>query len=321
MIDWILFSLIVTFSVAGVHVITKKDVGITHTIDFTRSIYTFVFLFSLPFALTISFDIPVAYYGVIFIGSLFNLLAVVNLFRVIKYLGVGLAVPLANIELIFTLILGILLFREKLSFIGVMGVITIFIGAYLIEMNGMPLKKRIKKTFSDPLHLYVLSSALFYSLSSLVDRLLVTYMPEITYFSLQPLQYIVIIHFFIFLNFWIIHILSYLFNINNIRNRIIRLVTPGSGKLKYHLKHILRNFRTDKLVVFAALLIVIYRISQIVAISLAPLLIYVIAIKRMSPLVSELIAFKIFKEDNKTLKIISTIIILIGGYLIIYSLM
>ena len=113
-------SLIVMISVALIQVILKKDVGKTHTIDFTRSLYTYAFLFTIPFILFTDFKtIPLEYYEVLFAGSIFNILAVVNLFRAIKYLGIGKAVPLSNLELVITLILSTLIFNETLSIIGI----------------------------------------------------------------------------------------------------------------------------------------------------------------------------------------------------------
>lgn len=303
--NWIILSLIVMISVALIQVILKKDVGKTHTIDFTRSLYTYAFLFTIPFILFTDFKtIPLEYYEVLFAGSIFNILAVVNLFRAIKYLGIGKAVPLSNLELVITLILSTLIFNETLSIIGIIGVLTIFLGAYTLQTGKKTISKRKKRYYS-----YVLLAALFYSLSSLTDRLIMKYLPNILNYQLLGNQYIVLMQGFMFINYWIIYLTyKYYTDIKNHRN-----VKP----LKHYLKI---GLKRDNLIIIGGLIIMIYRLSQALAISTAPALIYVIAIKRMNPLLSEMMAFKLFHETEKMKKLLSTIIIIIGGYIIMYSL-
>lgn len=127
---------------------------------------------------------------------------------------------------------------------------------------------------------------ILYAFSSVIDKFVISF--------ITPTTYILIVHFFICVNFLI----------------LISLFYDGFSGIKHGIRS------AGKLIFLVALFTVTYRFLQIHAVSLA-FVSLVIPIKKLSTLFSTIIGGEMFHEKRLFLRSVISAFMLLGSYLII----
>ncbi|MCK5699152.1 MAG: DMT family transporter, partial [Candidatus Aenigmarchaeota archaeon] len=164
----------------------------------------------------------------------------------------------------------------------------IMAGAYIVEINWQKhsIFEPVKTMFSSRHTRYILLSCLLYAISSICDKWALNYV--------TPITYLLIIQFFIAINFTI----------------LINLFYGGFKDISSGFRH------AGKSIFLIAFLTITYRLLQAWAVSLT-LVSLVVPIKRLSTLFSTLAGGRLFHEKGTKRKAIACIIMLVGAYLII----
>lgn len=139
---WILVSLVSAFLDSVKYLLGKK--GATHAdptlVGWAQWFFGF-FLF-LPFLFLTNNSLPPpAFWAILLFNGALNALASILFWKGLHLSDISLATPLINFTPLFILLIAPLITRELPNFWGFFGVITIVIGAYLLNVN--PKNKKI----------------------------------------------------------------------------------------------------------------------------------------------------------------------------------
>lgn len=170
---WFFYALI-SAVVSGSQSIFKKIVlKKEHTIEFLSIFYVFSFLLLLPFIKNFKM-LDLSLISFILLRSILVIIAIISFTKALKHLSISTAAPLTNFRPLFTLILGLIILGETISFIQVMGVFVILFGSYILDSDGQlknykkPLKDLLKSKYIHFLLLY----ALFISLGEIAAKII-----------------------------------------------------------------------------------------------------------------------------------------------------
>ncbi|WP_429221579.1 EamA family transporter [Methanobacterium oryzae] len=283
-----LFATLSAFFESMKEVFSKKGLK-----DVDEYIITWAFgFFALPFlALPLVFfktpNLGSAFWLALIIGGILNLLATVFHMKSIKKSDLSVTVPLMAFTPLFLLITAPLIIGEYPTLLGIIGVVLIVIGSYVLNFNDK--EKGYLTPFKAMLEEHgprlMLVAAFLLSLSSTVDKIGVL--------NSSPIFWAFSVH--IFTTLTLAPILLY-----EIENHL----KISSTELKILIS----------IGIFSALSI----IFQMTAISLT-LVAYVIAIKRTSIVISVLLGHFIFKEIDIKERLLGASIMIIGVILITLS--
>lgn len=282
---WILFS-ILTALFTSLHSIFGK-LGV-HKTDEYISAWS-VRLFALPLLLPFLFIIEIPtlstkFWQTLIIVSIINLITWIIFMKALKASDISLLLPLSTFTPMFIFITSPLLISESPPILGILGIITIVIGAYILNIKQK--QKRIsdpfKTMFKEKGPRLMLLAAFLWSITATMDKVGVT--------ESSPI-------------FWAISV-----------NLLISiLMTPIILiKSKSYLSQIKEHSKFLFPIGFFHGISIIF---QMAAISLT-FVAYVIAIKRTSVIISALFGYFIFKEENIKERMIGSIIMVIGVLLI-----
>ncbi|MBW6451197.1 MAG: EamA family transporter [DPANN group archaeon] len=203
-------------------------------------------------------------------------------------MNISVVSPLLNFNPAIVAILAFLILGDKLTTIQISGMVILMFGAYLLETKkgNNNFIQTMKKLIALKYIHYLGISFVFYGFSSIIDKFVLGF--------ITPITYIVVIQFFIAINFVI---MIYLFH-----NRMIGIK-----------KGIMR---AGKWIFIVAIFTTSYRLLQSQAISMAYISL-VIPIKKLSTIFSTIIGGEMFHEKHLLKKTIACVVMLVGVYLII----
>ena len=268
----------------------KKILFEIEALLFSFSLFAFVLFFSLPFIFYSEFgSLTLASTGVLFIRSFLGAVSFLFVMLSIKNMEISRALPLLALTPGLVAFFAFIFLNDNLTAIQIGGMFLLLLGTYVLEIKN-------RKNFLEPFmifikskaHHYVAIALLLFTITAITDRALLSkyrFSPE-PYFLIQQLFYLI--------SFSIILIFS--------------------KKGNYNI-NILKNVNIIKWLLLIAILTVLYRYTEILAIKIAPVAL-VLSVKRISIFFAVIIGGKLFKEKELIKKIIASALI-IGGSLLI----
>ncbi len=294
--EWFIFA-IITATLTGFSVLIEKKVLIKENALKFATIFSlfcaFLVLFLVP---QVDFKINLETLVLIYAASVFLTFGIFLFAKSLKHMQLSIAYPLSAFEPAIVAFIAFFTLKEVLKMNHIFGMGLLVVGAYVLELNYKkfnlfdPFKEIINSKY---IHLIFLA-ILFYSLTTIVDRFVLS--PNNSIIT-TPVNYLFFILLFTAFNFVV----------------LISIFRPGVKELYHVVK------RNGKLIFLMAIIVVAFRLSQFTAFSMpegnAGL---VIAIRRGgAAFISVLLGGEIFHEKNIVKKVIATIVMLLGIYLII----
>ncbi len=291
---WILLASVSAALSATAAIFEKKVLFKFDALEFSFLISFFGAIFAIPFYFTVNFaSITTISLIVLYVKTVLGTLAFLNVMYAIKKLELSNALPLIVLTPGIVAITAFFVVGDKLSNLEIVGMILLLIGTYILEMNNKSRNyfEPFKVFYKSKNHRYIIFALLLFTITSVMDRLLVgkLKMPPFTFMALQQS--------FQFINFLILMLIFR-------KGLSISFPTPK--------KEILLT------IIFIAALTIFYRWSQIEAVKLAPVAL-VLSVKRTSVFFASLIGGKIFNESNLAQRIVATAIMIGGAIIIINS--
>lgn len=252
-------------------------------------ILSFQFLIALPFMLLMQIsegipEIKKGFYLVLIINIILIALANIMIIKATQLSSLSSSIPMLSFTPAFLLFTSFLMLNEFPSFFGVMGIILIVVGAYIINIR----KERtgflgpILKISKDKGALLILGVAIIYSITANLSKIGVLSSGPIFFSTLTYLGISIIFIPIFFLN-----------------------IKKNYKKVKVNLNRIL-------LLGFSASIMVV---STHIAVKFA-IVPYVISLKRFSVIFSILYGYYIFKEKNIRQSLLGASMMVFGGILI-----
>lgn len=288
--EWYLFAIASAFISGLVPSVNKAILNDSDdALEFSAVLSVVNAVLSLPLIFLISLSIPAKTILLLFVGSVFGTLGFLYISRSMKTLDVSVVSPLTNFNPVALVVLASLVLGEKLVPGQLLGILLVLFGAYLLERMAHTVSRanRSGKGAVGLAFAFAAASAVFYGFSSVIDKTVL--------WVISPLQYILLAHIFIAVNF---AILSGVWKLS----RVAKL----AGLLG----------RKKGLFLFSSLLTIAYRLLQATAVSLAPVSL-VIPIRHLGSLVSTAVGGKLFKEEKLAEKLAIGAMMLVGTYFII----
>jgi drug/metabolite transporter (DMT)-like permease len=292
--NWFLLSFISALFSAVSAVSEKKALFSLTPLNFSFLVSAATLIFTIPFFFNVDYSIiGSTEMLLLFIKTILGAAAFLCVMTAIKNLEISQALPLLAVTPGLVAISGALFINDYLTLYDWTGILLMLIGAYIIEMHRgeMKLLHPFKALFNFSKYSYVFYALILFTISSLLDRVLLKdyLLPPYTFMAFQQLFY-----FLIFLA-----IILY-------RNKT--LVNEFKGL----------NKKLINLLILISIFTVIYRYTQIEATKLAPVAL-VLSVKRLSILFAVIFGGKLFKEKNLALRITAVIMILAGTTLLMIT--
>ncbi len=276
-------------------IIHKKLLFKEHALEFITTLAIISALFSFGFLIKSDFAFSPSIWPVLIILAIINTSAVIYLTKAFRHLEISVASPLMGVEPAILVILAFLFLKESISFQQTWGLILTLVGGYLLEIKRenfsifQPIKEAIKSKY---IH-YGLLAILLYSISATTTRYIIN--PE-RGFGINAYTFAFIMHFLM---------ASILLLILSIKYDGIEGVKNGVKNMGW-------------LLLPASFFSVAAGFLTLIAISIPAANVgLVIVIKRVSIFFETLIGGQLFHDHNLFSKIMASIIIITGIYLVI----
>ncbi len=289
--DWRLLAFASALFSAAAAISQKKILFEINALKFS-TILSFV---NIPFAFAFLYNSNISELNsaalVILYGkSILGAFAFWSVMLALKNMEISGALPLMVLTPGFVALFAFLILGESLTPFSIAGMILLLIGTYVLEAGGKgTLFEPFKVFVKSKRHRYIVYALALFTVSSLLDKYL------LRDYKMEPYLFVGFQQIFLAVNFFIIFI----------------FVKKSPKKLFDGV-----NFSQFKWIVLISLFTVIYRYAHIEAVKIAPVAL-VLTVKRTSVFFAAAIGGKLFSERKLTQKIIATIIMLIGVYLII----
>ncbi len=287
--DWFIYALATAGLAAASTLIQKKTLNREHALEFSASLATVNLLFAFIFLPQVDFDIGLKTYLLIYAASWLGAVAFLLVAKAVRHMEISSSSPILNFGPAITALLAFIILGEKLTSLQVWGIGLLVLGAYVLEIRG-ELKNVLAPVMKIARNRYarlMLLALLLYGFSALADRFILTS-------GVNPETYLFIVHIFIFINFII----------------LMTVMHDGIIGVKNGLR------KSGKWILLVAALTVGYRFFQMKAISMMYVGL-VVAIKRVSTLITTLVGGRIYHETNLLVKVLGCIIMLWGVVFII----
>ncbi len=288
--DWFLIAFLSAVFSAAAAVLQKKVLFNLDAMEFSFILSIFTFLISFLLLPQISFpEISTAALVILYFKTILGALAFLNVMLAIKNMEISKALPLMTITPALVVVLSFLILGETVTSLEFLGIILLLIGSYLLELKkNDKLFDPIKTIFHSRFYKYILYALLLFSISSVIDKLIVTDL------KLKPISFVFFQQLFLGINFTILVLLT-------LKNPIKLIQKVSNENLGW--------------IILIAFCTIAYRYTQIEAIKIAPVAL-VLAVKRTSVFFASMFGGKLFLESNLVKKGIAILIMLVGAYLL-----
>ncbi len=289
--EWYILALISAVFSAVAAILEKKILFRQHPISFTFVLSIFNALLASLFLFSFNISgVSSAPLLVLFLKSAINAAAFLFVMYSLKNLEISEALPLLVLVPGFIAIFGFIFLGEALTIKQIAGLCLLIVGIYILGLHeNEKIMKPFIKLVKKPVYRFVFIALSLFTASSLLDRFILTRQ------KLPPEAFMFFQHIF----FAIIFLLVFLF-------------------MKEKLPHLKKNIKFSGFAIFAlAIVTIIYRYSEILAVKMAPATALAIVIKRLSVLFAVIIGGKLFNEKNLARKAIATLILVIGAILVV----
>lgn len=289
--NWFILAFISALFSAASAISEKKALFSINALDFSFIVSLVTLIFSIPFFFSVQFaELTTISLTILFFKTILAAAAFLCVMLSIKNLEISEALPLLALAPGLVAIGGIILINDNLSSAEWFGIFLMVAGAYLLELRkgSSNLFSPFKAMISFSKYAYVLIALILFTVTSLLDRIL------LKEYNLSPYAFMAFQQLFYALIFFVIVLAK--------RRSIVQQFKSIDKKIFY-------------LVIAISIFTVIYRYTQIEATKLAPAAL-VLSVKRLSVLFAVIYGGKLFKEENLYIRIASVIIILIGTTLL-----
>lgn len=286
--DWIFYILGSAVLISASSIVQKKALLKEHAMEFAAVFALFNLFLSFLFINKVDFDIEPRFFLIIFVAGTLGAAAFLFLAKAIRHLPISSVYPLLNFGPALSALLAFIFLGEKITLLQLGGIILLIIGAYALEVDHSlsNLKKPLIRFLKSRYMHFIFLALLLYGITSVIDRYVLTNGVSIfTYIFLAHVTIAIVM---------LLFIIVYHDGFKGVVNGVKRY-----GKWIF----IVSVFMTS------------HRLLQAQAISLAPVSI-VLAVKRMSTLVTTAVGGKLFHESGLKIKIIACCI-MIGGVLLV----
>jgi len=265
----------------------KKSLFILDALDFSYIIAVVTLLFSIPFFIAAPQQSGISVSLIIlFIKTILSAGAFWCVMLSMKNLELSEALPLLAVSPAFVALLAFIFIGDNLRLVEWTGIFLIVAGTYILEIKKgeSNIFAPFHNIFRSAKYVYVLTAVVLFTITSLMDRVLLKgyKLPPYTFMAYQQLFYAVI---------------------------FMAIVLAKRKNPILPFKNISRDIWL--MILLVGIFTVIYRYTQIAAVKLAPVAL-VLAVKRISVLIAVILGGKLFKEQNLRRRLIAAIIILIG---------
>lgn len=284
---WFVFAILAAFFQATYFALNKQLLKKIN--EYTLGAGVFLSSFIVLFIISLFKGFPelniTFLYAVIATGFL-NVIAVILSFKSLKTTDVSLAVPLLSFTPAFMILTSFLILRELPNKFGILGIILIVIGSYILNFESLKLRDILapfKKLFLTKGLFYMLIVAFIFALSTNYDKLAVVNSDPIFGSAIVCLfiaVLLIIINFFRKTNFF-----------NEYKKSFLKFTSVGF---------------VNALAIFA--------VNSALILQIAP---YVTSVKRVSVLFGVIYGFLLFKEKNIGRRFFGVLFMLAGVALII----
>lgn len=290
--EWYWLALISALLSALAAILQKNVLFNISALRFTLIVSIFIAAFStLLIKFTVFDAVNFNSIAVLIIKSLINASAFLCIMISLKNLELSRTLPVLAASPMLVALLAFIFLGESLKIMEICGMILIVAGTYLLE-----LKK--EETVFNPFKIFIVSryhkviliALILMSVSSILDKLL------LTKFKLPPVTFLVIQNYFFLIIFFIF------WKVYNIKVKQEKLFSGLQVSILV-------------IIIIIAVVTIGYRWTQIESTKLAPVGL-VISLKRLSVLFAVVIGAKIFKEENYFRKVLATVLIVAGALLI-----
>lgn len=287
---WYGYAILTAIFLSFFFLVEKKVLTKVHSLTFSTTYSLLTFIFTLPLVFFMNFkNINQQTLILMLITAAFSAAAIRFTAKGMRHLQISTVSPLMALNPGAAALTGLIFLGEHLKFINLAGLGCMVIGSYVLAISpDMKIIQSIKKFFSSKYVFFSLLAVFFYALSATVDRTLMGN------YKLDPF--------------------AYMFFVNLFTACIFLVVSIQWGKGLKGISEALR-IDGDKITVLS-LLTLAYNYPELKALGMAYVGL-VSAIKRMSTLFATIIGGEIFHEDKLLRKTIASIIIIIGGVLIV----
>lgn len=288
--DWIYLAFTSAILSAIAAVLQKKVLFDLDALEFSfvLGIFNLLFAFALLPQINLS-SLSVPGLVILYFKTILGALAFWNVMLAIKNMEISGALPLMVLTPAIVAVLSLFVLGETLSGIEIIGMITLLIGTYILEIKKNdkfidPIKTLVNSKF----HKYIFYALILFSISSVIDKLI------LNEYKLSPFNFVLFQQIFLGLNFTF-------------------LVLLKSKKPIEIFKKISKN--NIGWIIAISIITIGYRYTQIEAVKIAPVAL-VLSIKRTSVFFASIFGGKIFSEHYLLKKGLAIIIMLAGAYLL-----
>lgn len=288
--DWFYLAFISAILSASAAVLQKKILFHLDALEFSFVLGLFNFFFALILLPQVSFSsLSSLTLIILYLKTILGALAFWNVMLAIKNMEISGALPLMVLTPVFVAVLSVFILDETLNNIEIYGMVLLLIGTYILEIKKNdkfidPFKTLVKSKY----HKYIFYALLLFSISSVVDKLI------LNEFKLTPFNFVLFQQLFLGINFTIL-----LFIKSKNPVRILKKISKNNAGW----------------IISISIITIGYRYTQIEAVKIAPVAL-VLSIKRTSVFFASIFGGKIFSESYLFKKGIAIIIMLTGAYLL-----
>ncbi len=284
--DWFSFALLSAVFTAVITVLEKKQTAKQHSLEFSSAYSVINVLVSLPLLLFLA-PVSLEAVALIFVSSVLGTIAFWFWIKSLRRGDLSIVSPLVNLNPVILVILAYFFLGESLNRSQLGGIMLILIGSYMLESRSHqrmldPFRKIAKASYAP----YVILSVILYAVAAIFDKIIL--------YKTSPISYLVLLQIFMAIEF--LFLISYRY---------------GNGLDA--VKSAMKNWKSISLISFFT---VLNRLAILFAIS-SSLVSLVVPIRRLSSLLLVIIGGYSLREKNVDRKLIATVVMIIGIYLIV----
>lgn len=180
---------------------TLKKLHAVQLITITTAISVVLSLFLIPFA---DFSLNFREAGLIALSSVLYAFAYIFTIRAMRHLDCSVVAPFFNIGTAFTALMAVVIFRERLTPVDLVGISLLVLGGYVLELRSKNLLQPIKDVIkSDSFH-YLFGGVFIFSLGYLLSKYILASMEPVPFFVYQQVGALIVfamITFFVYRGF------------------------------------------------------------------------------------------------------------------------
>lgn len=246
----------------------------------------FILLIPIYWILLPDFSFPIEALPFLIISSLAETVYFLGLGKAYEKGDLSVVYPVARSSPMFVAIIAVFLLDEKINLWGIFGIMLIFTGVYMLHLKSLKRDELLAplRYIREPASKYALLAALGTTIYSISDKIGVT--------TISPIQY----------SFWLGIIIPSL---------LIITIVPRKGieKIRDELDGSIVRISLSAILMRGGYLLVLFAMS-IAQVS------YILALRQVSVVLGALLGIVLLKEKYGKIRLISSIIILIGVYLL-----